>query len=106
MVEFLQRNKTRKRKHQHEAKHMLKLTDYETGLAIYVDLDVIKSTRQLLGGRTRIDTATDMFLVRETVEDVMAGRFIDPKSRSGCRFLECDQSSCRYLRPRGHRNTI
>ena len=65
----------------------LKLTDYETGLAVYVEQDAIKSARQLPaevfchclnddvpnehGMRTRIDTATDMFLVRETVEEVM-----------------------------------
>ena len=66
---------------------MTKLTDWETGLPIYVDRSAIKSVRRLpaevvapigkfeapleLGERTRIDTATDMFLVRETAEEVL-----------------------------------
>ena len=68
-------------------KSMVKLTDWESGLPIYVDRDAIKSCRRLpaevydqvfgddgpheLGERTRIDTQTDMFLVRETAEEVL-----------------------------------
>ena len=66
---------------------MLRLTDYETGAPIYVRREAIQSARQLCaevvepvgdddvaqeeGDRTRIDTATDMFLVREPVDYVM-----------------------------------
>lgn len=64
---------------------MLKLTDYETGQSIYVRREAIQSARQLQaevfahdrgsvvehGMRTRIDTKTDTFLVRETIEEVM-----------------------------------
>jgi hypothetical protein len=66
---------------------MKKLTDWETGLPIYVDPSAITSCRRLpaevynsydksespreLGERTRIDTSTDMFLVRETAEEVL-----------------------------------
>lgn len=66
---------------------MLRLTDWETGKLIYVQREAIQSARQLCaevwepigngdiaqecGERTRIDTKTDMFLVRESVEDVM-----------------------------------
>ena len=64
---------------------MIKLTDCETVRAIYVRREAILSARQLPaeifegigdvsrehGERTRIDTATDMFLVRETIEEGM-----------------------------------
>lgn len=64
-----------------------KLTDWETGEVIYVDRTQIVSCRRLnaevhkplwkgdvameLGARTRVDTRTDMLLVRETAEQVM-----------------------------------
>ncbi len=64
----------------------LKLHDYETGKAVRVHPDAIRSMRRLEaitpGGRwgrislqeederTRIDTATDCILVRETVEEI------------------------------------
>ena len=49
---------------------MLKLTDCKTGEPVYVKLDWIKSSRRLpaegeFPERTRIDTKTDTFLVRE-----------------------------------------
>lgn len=66
---------------------ILRLTDWETGKLIYCRREAIQSARQLCaevfepignedvayecGERTRIDTKTDMFLVRESVEDVM-----------------------------------
>jgi hypothetical protein len=59
--------------------NMTKLTEWETGLPIYVDRSAIKSVRRLaaepaieaIEERTRVDTATDMFLVRETPEEVL-----------------------------------
>jgi nucleoid-associated protein YejK len=63
---------------------MTKLTEWDTGLPIYVDRSAIKSVRRLAAEpandtldfeateeRTRVDTATDMFLVRETPEEVL-----------------------------------
>ena len=65
---------------------MLKrLTDFDTGETVYVDVSKIVSMRRLkasvlvssygvsmeLGERTRIDTERDTFLVRESPEEVM-----------------------------------
>lgn len=59
---------------------MLELTEWETGEAVFVLPSAIRSVRQLraeqcdgqeLGRRTRIDTATDMFLVKEDAKEVM-----------------------------------
>lgn len=64
----------------------VKLTDWETGKLIYVNRAAMKSVRELpaevhddfdddepqeLGERTRIDTATDMFLVREKAVEIL-----------------------------------
>lgn len=67
---------------------MIKLTDWESGLPVYLDPTHIKQIRQLpakicnpldeddppqeLGGRTRIDTLSDLLLVRETAEEIVA----------------------------------
>lgn len=65
---------------------MIKLTDWETGEPIYVIPSAIVSIRQLkaettddygdipheMGRRTRIDTPTDIFLVREDAEGIYA----------------------------------
>jgi hypothetical protein len=66
---------------------MIKLTDWESGLPVYVERSAIRSCRVLraevyeaysgedgpteLGERTRIDTATDMFIVRERPEEFL-----------------------------------
>lgn len=67
--------------------NLIWLTDWEDGSDVCVDPDAIRSMRWLspethddfddsppqeLGGRTRIDTATDMFLVRETPKEIAA----------------------------------
>ena len=66
----------------------LKLTDFATGLPVYVQREAIVSCRRIvagtheyhtlgikeLGERTRIDTEMDTFLVRETPEEIMEGK--------------------------------
>lgn len=62
---------------------MIELTDWETGDVILVDPRAILSARRIpasvsdlsgspkeYGARTRIDTARDTMLVRETVEEI------------------------------------
>lgn len=65
----------------------VKLTDWETGKPIYVNRAQLKSIRELpaevcepilddgepqeLGERTRVDTTSDMFLVREKAAEVL-----------------------------------
>jgi hypothetical protein len=64
----------------------VKLTDWETGKPIYVNRAQLKSVRELpaevcddfddeplqeLGERTRVDTTSDMFLVREKAAEVL-----------------------------------
>lgn len=64
---------------------MLELTDYDTGEPVYVVAAAILSMRQLtaeqyedddepqeVGRRTRIDTSSDMFLVREDAKGIKA----------------------------------
>lgn len=67
--------------------NIVKLTEYETGNDVYVDRDSIRSVRLLpahtyepvggegipheLGRRTRVDTASDMFLVCESPGKVL-----------------------------------
>ena len=57
---------------------MIKLTDYRTGFAVYIDRETIKSISPLPADveyslRTKINTATDSFIVREPVEKVAEG---------------------------------
>ena len=55
----------------------VKLTDYDSGRPVLVRLETIRSMRELSpfhddgqeeGARTRIDTQSDMFLVKESIE--------------------------------------
>lgn len=65
---------------------LIKLTDYDSGLPVYVDRSCIQSMRRLpaevfpaygapapheLGERTRIDTSRDTILVRETCKEIL-----------------------------------
>lgn len=66
---------------------LTKLTEWESGLSVYVDVQQIRSMRRLsasvyeplgddshateLGERTRIDIGHDVILVRETPEEVL-----------------------------------
>lgn len=67
---------------------LIKLTDWESGEDVYCDPRDIVSMRRLpvsigepfgeddppreLGARTRVDTRTDLFLVRETPAEILA----------------------------------
>lgn len=104
----------------------LKLTDFATGLPVYVQREAIVSCRQVgphhksiesnvaIGYySTRIDTEQDTFLVRETPEEIMEVATLTPvvaeerrtvaevlaqkKGHSGCCERHCDNKACDCL---------
>lgn len=104
----------------------LKLTDFATGLPVYVQREAIVSCRQVGPHhktiasnvaieyfQTRIDTEMDTFYVRETPEEIMEVVTLTPvvaedrrtvaeviaqkKEHSGCCERHCDNKACDCL---------